>query len=711
MPEVTYQPDNPDSQSQLSRRRPAETPSSSSSPTEPENRRKLAKTSRACDTCKIKKARCSGTLPCSRCVERTLQCVYNAKYSRGRPPTPPPARLTTTDEQNTEPCPSERHGRDEGNTATDAPCTNAPSELDADEIAGQYIEPTSGFTFLHRAHKRLSVQQGDTNPHFLNGSERLQPLRTAGDRPLHGIATNPGIMNLPETAYEILVSYFNSCVVTYRMFYQLRVMSWLETAERDVQQGFPVTHRIGNARAAALFTIVAIVNLRTARTSARSVSAGIEANTLSITDQYFSMASALTDAETGLPQVESAQSRLVQVLYLLQTSRMNSAWYLLGSAYQIVVALGLHRRARQMPSPDTMSVDDYIELQCQRRVFWVAYTIDAYLSVVLGRPRYFHDQDINQEFPASVNDEDMAVPDRSDSDLAYDSEMDAVIAHAQLARIIGTVSRDVYSISGIPARERHRAAQDLGQKLKDWRDGLPPHLGTIHPSSLVPNLRRQAVALKLAYCHAIIHAKRPFLLDDAGSDPEVKDTVRDCIQSAKMALQTIVTINRDRELANAFWWAPYVTFCALAVIHVWNITQGLSEWGAEDDQKLVSLTEQCHSILAQSTSMDYPSHRYTVILEELRQEARTHWSATSQSAPRENTTARDAEPMDASVQMANAPMLDYPARVRSSEDVSIASDFYQPFRDWQTTDWLDLDASVSPLATVQSAVAIFISLP
>lgn len=56
-----------------------------------QNRRKLHKVSRACDHCKAKKARCSGTLPCATCSARGLSCGYGTKYSRGRPPTPPPA--------------------------------------------------------------------------------------------------------------------------------------------------------------------------------------------------------------------------------------------------------------------------------------------------------------------------------------------------------------------------------------------------------------------------------------------------------------------------------------------------------------------------------------------------------------------------------------------------------------------------------------------
>jgi hypothetical protein len=48
-----------------------------------------------------------------------------------------------------------------------------------------------------------------------------------------------------------------------------------------------------------------------------------------------------------------------------------------------------------------------IDVECRKRVFWAAYTLDNYLSAALGRPRTFHDDDIDQEMPSLVSDEDI----------------------------------------------------------------------------------------------------------------------------------------------------------------------------------------------------------------------------------------------------------------------------------------------------------------
>ena len=54
--------------------------------------RKVHRVSRACDYCKSKKTRCSGTRPCDSCARRRIACGYDTQYSRGRPPTPPVGR-------------------------------------------------------------------------------------------------------------------------------------------------------------------------------------------------------------------------------------------------------------------------------------------------------------------------------------------------------------------------------------------------------------------------------------------------------------------------------------------------------------------------------------------------------------------------------------------------------------------------------------------
>ncbi|KAM0534148.1 hypothetical protein D7B24_004802 [Verticillium nonalfalfae] len=389
---------------------------------------------------------------------------------------------------------------------------------------------------------------------------------------------------------------------------------------------------------------------------------------------------------------------------------MNQAWYIFGSTLPIVSALGLHRRSggkRGTSGPRSTSFD-YIASQCRKRTFWVAYTIDKYLAVVFGRPRLYHDDDIDQDFPDEVNDEDMTPQGRAAHEPKMDCQVDSLICHAKLAQLIDRVSREVYSIKKTSKQERLESAHKFSRELHQWRESLPYHLGTLRPMSLIPSFRRQATALKLAYCHAIMHVNRPFILGTPGNNGEgqptpLEDSVAECINAAKTALETVDTMATDGTLFHALWWTPYVTFCALAVVYVWEIQQ--SRAAPEDDhglRPLIELAERCQNHLARATAPDSPSRRYSVIIEELRQEAQRQLAR----APRLAQPATDAHPQQPEqhpsrntgtiAAMANVGELNTDEQAGQQMFVSEGDAGFggvDLLDGWQTTDWLDLDSS------------------
>ncbi|EJT75096.1 hypothetical protein GGTG_08934 [Gaeumannomyces tritici R3-111a-1] len=550
------------------------------------------------------------------------------------------------------------------------------TELEPSEIGGQYVEQTSGLAFLHRAHMRLSSQSWRPNTGLAaEGPTSSQSLMTAGDKPI--LDSQPD--GLPLRAASLMAFYFDTCVVTYRVLHRQTTEGWLramEQAESVAQPGSSA--QIGGAKAAVVLTVLAISIQKRARMSMHSTPGREgcdEDEVLRECDPYFSLAAGLIRVETGLPKLESAQARLLQVLYLLQTSRVNQAWYLLGTVSQIVSALGLHRKpSRRAAAPPR----DYIRQQCGRRTVWVLYTIDVHLSVVLGRPRYLHDDDIDREYPDSIADEEMT-PEATVAAMGEgeDSPMEAVVQHAKLGRITAATCRDVCAIGPTPSRrDPLRLAAGFDEKLHEWRAALPPLLGAVRPSSLVPSFRRQAVALRLAHAHAIMHATRPFLLLSRSrpreGEGEPRAMVVECLKAARTALELVGSIAGDESLFHAFWWSHYVTFCAIAVIFVWEIQQSGGSDGQEQAPELFALAERCHAHLARVLFADAPGRRYTVILEELRLEARHQSAKNTPTAPVDG-------------------LLHVPVETAMS-DLQFPADFY----DWTPTDWLELDASAFP---------------
>lgn len=130
--------------------------------------------------------------------------------------------------------------------------------------------------------------------------------------------------------------------------------------------------------------------------------------------------------ESGSIRLTSIQARLTQCFYLLTQSRINHCWSTFGTVFQLALAAGFNR-SRKLESRFEVR---NIEMECRRRTFWCAYTLDVHLSVVLGRPQLFHDEDIDAELPINVEDENLV--DQHLGELALQnssSTMFAPLAH------------------------------------------------------------------------------------------------------------------------------------------------------------------------------------------------------------------------------------------------------------------------------------------
>ena len=134
----------------------------------------------------------------------------------------------------------------------------------------------------------------------------------------------------------------------------------------------------------------------------------------------------MSSMESGPPRLETIQARLGQCLYLLSSSRANECWYTFGTTIQLITALGLHRK---LPMRFPKSGNTYLDHELRKRIFWSAYTLDKYLSVMFGRPRLLHDEDIDQELPDELNDVDAVQEDPAKRTGSADCMMVASVLH------------------------------------------------------------------------------------------------------------------------------------------------------------------------------------------------------------------------------------------------------------------------------------------
>jgi len=203
------------------------------------------------------------------------------------------------------------------------------------------------------------------------------------------------------------------------------VESWLTTTSQNISGGRVLYHQIGRARTSILLAVLAIATAHDEKKLPTFTQTADDAS-VARSDYLYCISQKLAEDETGPPLLESAQARLLQVMYLLLSSRMNQAWYTFGNALQIISALGLHRKSAKKGA----AVPDYRQTQLRVRTFWTAYILDKYLGVIFGRPRHYHDEDIDQVYPDRVEDEDIGTQSAVNAG-GQDCHVDALICHAK----------------------------------------------------------------------------------------------------------------------------------------------------------------------------------------------------------------------------------------------------------------------------------------
>lgn len=200
-------------------------------------------------------------------------------------------------------------------------------------------------------------------------------------------------------------------------------------------------------------------------------------------------------------------------------------------------------------------------------------------------------------------------------------------------------------------------------------------------------------------------AHRPFLLKNTLRSDEAmrslaKDSLTECIAAARSVLDAVDRMAREGRMFHAFWWTHYICFCALVVVYVSTIQNTCRDTIlAGDRQAILDQAENCLQHLARATASNSPSRRYSIILQELRAEAKRktaipmqeYVSTSSATAiPGNSTTLHsefisDSDPSDPALQIWQ-PLFGSP--------MDMAAPGLQDFLDnWQTTDWLDLDSS------------------
>ncbi|KAI0378787.1 hypothetical protein F5Y04DRAFT_261051 [Hypomontagnella monticulosa] len=644
--------------------------------------------SRACDRCKGRKTRCSGKCPCAFCLQLGVACRFTAPYRRGRPPaieendhshvadmnsasTPhmnflPDSQkpvsndaihnstLVDTDisqgqahprilrngqdiddatdqAQSLDPgaVPGSNQNVSRAQTSVIQSSRNSPEPLQTDR-QGHIVGPSSGVSFLLRIQRRLASQAS----HYSSASS----IFTFGDLPLPEWDKSFFILPPKSEGKVLLNRYFDFAAATHRFLHRRTMEVWLD--ELYDTGGTMRSKEGAQSRIALIFMMFAYAK------RFQSDEDGSESSA-----RFFSAAEYQLSQEKGEVRLTSIQARLCQCFYLLAESRMNHCWSLFGTLGHLIFALGIHRRSRR----NEIANGDLVEHECRKRTFWVAYSLDAYLSAAFGRPRAFHDDDINQDLPACVDDSDLdlgrlsTVPDNALPEMA------APLAQIKISRIIAVIIQEFYSLRTPSSKERVELATKFTNDLKQWRLDMSLLLDQqgASQSLLLPLFRRQRNVLNLAYWHTLLLIHRPFLLSNFANLSNYstiraklpnyeafENNVAQCLDAAMRITKIIEELETRNQLHRAFWFTYYFASCAVVVLYADTIQQRKAD--PETYLPYFNAASDCQSRIITNARNGSWVQRYGMVLEELRGEVLRHNNSLNNMGnilPRSSTDA------------------------------------------------------------------------
>lgn len=605
-------------------------------------------------SCRKRKTRCSGGATCELCIEHQVVCTYDEEppprnstssavrrsVDEGHPHTPRLAELEKLEPRDT---PTYTPRAEPVAVESGQPSRRPSLEPEATFDHGLHVGPTSGVAFLYR----WQEDAGSTSEPTPNGE--LVPLTTYGDMSLPRVAKAqlPDAVEGKALMLVFLASvlcteanvdsehYFRFSMPTFRFFHQQTIERWMQNLI-DRKPLEPI-------QAASVMVVWAHALMY----SEKAPTAAYRISDRSVS--YLQQVKALMNNEGGPAQVSSVEARLATCLVLLTISSFNECRFLFGLTHTLVITLGLHRKT---PKQYKMSP---LESQRRKRVFWAFYSIDGYLSVMLGQPRLLRDEDVDQEYPENIDD--LVLDTATDlKQCPHHGSIEAALLHARLARLFAKANDILYPVEALSTVEIIQRSQRMVDALDNLERSFPPYLQPRISACLgTQTWDRQNSVLGLAMAHArILATRRTTLLTTSSDSLRVEDRQRHqtclhaCINAICAMIDRVHPMIQHKKLLWGFWLTQYVTTCAISTFLVFKMQSARGTVTYENPainlHDYYERAEEIQKHLALIAPEGSQSKRHHQLLEKLQQRAnRAHLKIrTTQQQNHQN--ARDVLP-------------------------------------------------------------------
>lgn len=467
----------------------------------PDQRKRV---STACNSCNVRRIKCSGERPCAQCRNGSRDCQYPQVIEKVSIPRTEledlRSKVVRLEQCLEQAIPDEARRRDvlsriaagslssptstttvQGNQQSDdEPTANEGRLLQDPDGVARYLGSTSGATFLDLIKEFMNKifplawpASQHQNATFLSS---LGSYQTHDSRPLNIHDLDPYCLPM-KTEMTVMMAQLKYFVMDGSGdFPSGGIFYW-----GDLDPGFfdlrPVELSM-DARAHGQLGLYHAAFAMTCQLEMPSETS----NKTQRSECFFARARSVlgNPLDTHRSTVYDIAALAMMSLYLVEMNRRDAAYMYISLGMNIAVMHGVHRR---------WDLDEQ-----GKRAFWTLYILDRWLSVLMGRP-------------PSIQDDAIHLPEACDVQ-GFPPAM-GLVAHVELSKIAGYIVCNAYGI----APSEHRITSTLAQiehvlkRLSSWLAKLPSPLQM--DGNELTNNDRACCELHMAYNQLLILTVRP----------------------------------------------------------------------------------------------------------------------------------------------------------------------------------------------------------
>ncbi|KAK2867874.1 hypothetical protein FQN49_003390, partial [Arthroderma sp. PD_2] len=579
------------------------TPATDSQSTLAITAQKRRRVTRACDECRRKKIKCDGKQPCTHCTVYSYECTYDKPSNRRRNPAPQYIEalecrlqkaegllralvpeidlddprydgccveeiLTLLKKNKPEPV------RKPEPKLCSEPCDESLLEsmvdntgsLDLDDEGHwDYHGHSSGLIFVRRVRKQIGniVPERPPPPRFQHIPTVLQRMKSTSESPIDTHLSPVHDLPSKEDARKFCTHALEDACCIMRFLHK---PSFWEMFDRIYDTPLEQFSNEENSFLPLLYLALAVGCLFRGPGDCTLEKSGYE-SAVGQGFQYFKAGRQLLDI-TECRDLTSLQAVCFMILFLQASANIRTCYSYIGIALRAAVRLGLHRSVSVKFNP--------VELETRKRIFWVVRKMDVHVSTILGLPSMLSEDDIDQEYPAAVDDEYITKDGIMPMPPNYICLMQGANAHMKLGHIMLKVMKYIYPVKVATHGDNHTymvshsKIRELERDLQKWMEALPD---VYRPGGeAATEVERMRQLLRICYAHVQMVMYRPFLHYVTGGSKGQEIDKRSyacaaaCVSVARNVVHITAGMKKKQLLNGSYWFTMYTTYFAILTL-------------------------------------------------------------------------------------------------------------------------------------------------